>query len=143
MVDSVQALNELCREEQGLEIACRALAGHAPGLPLGQIERFAAEHEQAADWLAELRGEPPPALPSVPWFDRASTLTAVLRGTAAIVAFLDEREHALMHRYCRLLPRVTDEQRLAIEHRLVPQAMARLAVLDRLREMSEESWLSA
>src|SRR4051812_46963403 len=106
MSETVHALNELSREERGLEIACRVLATHAQGVPLGQIEKFAAEHEQAADWLEELRGERPLGLPSVPWFDKAGALTAALRGTSAIIAFLVAREHDLLHRYVRVLPRV-------------------------------------
>ena len=143
MNESKRALHELARAERGLEIACRILAGHARGLPVGELERFAAEHAEAADFLGGLIGAPGGSLPAAPWFDRAGALTVALRGTAAIVSFLDAREHELLHRYCRELPRVDGERRLTVQQRFVPPAMSRLAILDRLGEMTEESCLSA
>lgn len=151
MDESTQAVRELSQGERALEAAYRVLVAHASGLPIERLIRFGDQHGRAADWLDGLIGGDTPgsphalmwsARPAWPaWVDRASALSAGLRGALAIVTFLSQREQELLERYCRKLPLIAGGRRGEIQERLMPDAMARLAVLDRLGQMAGESCL--
>lgn len=143
MSDSRQAIHDLSRGERGLESACRTLAEHARGIQVDELLRFAEEHQSAAVYLEGLVGARPSSWSTSPWFDRAGALTAALRGTHAIVAFLTAREHDLLHRYIKGLPQVETDTRVEIQARVLPPATSRLAVLDRFAVLAEESYVGA
>ena len=134
-----RALAELARRERGLELACEAFAAHAGGVPASDLRAFAAEHRAAADLLDERLASVHGRRAPYPLRDRLAAWAAIARGTAAALGWLADREMDLLGLYRARLCVFDAPTRRAIERRLLPQAVMRLAAADRLAFVAADS----
>jgi hypothetical protein len=121
-------LVRLGEEEEELEAACVALAS-LTSTGNDELRRLAGEHQKAASVLVGTRSRGRVILASM-----RAVLTALVRNDTRALAWLREREHALVRDYLALDCRdgLDETTRQLVRRVLLPTAFDRFTRVDRL-----------